>query len=476
MLAELNRILGLAQKLGAEYADARYVSITQEPISVSTDGAPEVSVSRSTGLGLRVLVDGAWGFAATPYIDPRSLEKTADEAVKIAYASALRKKGDGVSLTPLEPKRARWQTPCKVDPFSVKPEEKVEFLTDVVKAAKEIPGVFRATATIMSYREEKQFMSTDGREIEQTIVHSGGSVAVMARGEGDVQSRSFADYAGGGFEFVESLDLKAQAEKLAQEAVELLKAPVCPTGVTDIVMGGSMVALQIHESCGHPIELDRVVGQEATFAGTSFLTPEKKGSFRYGSECVNIVADATLPGGLGSFGFDDEGVEAQRVDIVREGIFTDYLTSRELAPMFGQESNGTMRAVGWENIPLIRMTNINLEPGDWTLDEIIKDTKEGIFVDTPKSWSLDDKRLNFHFGQEIAYEIKDGSLGKMLKNPAYTGMTPEFWNSCDAVAGKDEWRIWGTPGCAKGEPVQVVHVGHGAAPARFRKVKVGVGA
>lgn len=476
MLAELNLILGLAQKLGAEYADARYVSITQEPISVSTDGAPEVSVSRSTGLGLRVLVDGAWGFAATPYIDPRSLEKTADEAVKIAYASALRKKGDGVSLTPLEPKRARWQTPCKVDPFSVKPEEKVEFLTDVVKAAKEIPGVFRATATIMSYREEKQFMSTDGREIEQTIVHSGGSVAVMARGEGDVQSRSFADYAGGGFEFVESLDLKAQAEKLAQEAVELLKAPVCPTGVTDIVMGGSMVALQIHESCGHPIELDRVVGQEATFAGTSFLTPEKKGSFRYGSECVNIVADATLPGGLGSFGFDDEGVEAQRVDIVREGIFTDYLTSRELAPMFGQESNGTMRAVGWENIPLIRMTNINLEPGDWTLDEIIKDTKEGIFVDTPKSWSLDDKRLNFHFGQEIAYEIKDGSLGKMLKNPAYTGMTPEFWNSCDAVAGKDEWRIWGTPGCAKGEPVQVVHVGHGAAPARFRKVKVGVGA
>lgn len=476
MLAELNRILGLAQKLGAEYADARYVSITQEPISVSTDGAPEVSVSRSTGLGLRVLVDGAWGFAATPYIDPRSLEKTADEAVKIAYASALRKKGDGVSLTPLEPKRARWQTPCKVDPFSVKPEEKVEFLTDVVKAAKEIPGVFRATATIMSYREEKQFMSTDGREIEQTIVHSGGSVAVMARGEGDVQSRSFADYAGGGFEFVESLDLKAQAEKLAQEAVELLKAPVCPTGVTDIVMGGSMVALQIHESCGHPIELDRVVGQEATFAGTSFLTPEKKGSFRYGSGCVNIVADATLPGGLGSFGFDDEGVEAQRVDIVREGIFTDYLTSRELAPMFGQESNGTMRAVGWENIPLIRMTNINLEPGDWTLDEIIKDTKEGIFVDTPKSWSLDDKRLNFHFGQEIAYEIKDGSLGKMLKNPAYTGMTPEFWNSCDAVAGKDEWRIWGTPGCAKGEPVQVVHVGHGAAPARFRKVKVGVGA
>jgi TldD protein len=476
LLTELNRILGLAQKLGAEYADARYVSITQQPVSVSTDGAPQLSVSKSVGLGLRVLVDGAWGFSATPYLDPRSLEKTADEAVKIAYASALCKKGDGVSLEPLNPKRARWHTPCKVDPLGVKPEDKIEFLTDVVESAKKVPGVFRATASIMSYREEKEFMSTDGRQVEQTIVHSGGSVSVMARGDGGVQSRSFADYAGGGFEFVESLDLKTKAETLAGEAVSLLKAPACPQGVTDVVMGGSMVALQIHESCGHPIELDRVVGQEATFAGTSFLTPDKKGSFRYGSPCVNIVADATAPGGLGSFGYDDEGIEARRAEIVREGIFTDYLTSRELAPLFDQESNGTMRAVGWENIPLIRMTNINLEPGDWTLDEIIKDTKEGIFVDTPKSWSLDDKRLNFHFGQEIAYEIKDGSLGRMLKNPAYTGMTPEFWNSCDAVAGEDEWRIWGTPGCAKGEPVQVINVGHGAAPARFRKVKAGVGA
>lgn len=477
MIIELDRALGLAQKLGAEYADVRYVTTTEAPVTVSTDGAPKATHSKSTGLGLRVLVDGAWGFAATPYLDPRSIERVADEAVKIASASSRHKRGDGVSLSPLPPIRVKRQTPHKKDPLQVKTEDKVRLLTEVVDRAKKIPGVARAGASLMSYKEEKQFMSTDGRQIEQTSIHTGASVTVMARGAGDVQSRSFSDYQDAGYEFVESLDLVKKAETLGEEAVSLLDAPTCPKGVTDLVMGGSMVALQIHESCGHPVELDRVLGQEATFAGTSFLTLDKKGSYRYGSECVNLVADATVPGGLGSFAFDDEGVQAQRTDLVTNGVFVDYLTSRELAPRLGQESNGTMRAVGWQNIPLVRMTNINLEKGDWTLKEIIKDTKEGVFVDTPKSWSLDDKRWNFHFGQEIAYEIKDGSLGRMLKNSAHTGITPEFWGSCDAVSGKGEgeWHVWGTPGCAKGEPVQVIHVGHGAAPARFRKVRVGVG-
>jgi TldD protein len=477
LIIELDRVLGLAQKLGAEYADARYVTLTQAPVSASTDSAPRASSQKSTGLGLRVLVDGAWGFSATPYLDPRSIERMADEAVRIAEASARHKRGDGVSLSPLPPIRAKRHTPHKIDPLQVKTEDKVGLLSDVLDRAKKMPGVARASASLMSYREEKQFMSTDGRQIEQTSIHTGASVSVMARGAGDVQSRSFSDFKDGGYEFVEDLDLPTKAETLGEEAAALLKAPTCPRGVTDLVMGGEMVALQIHESCGHPVELDRVLGQEATFAGTSFLTPDKKGNYRYGSDSVNMVADATVPGGLGSFGFDDEGIKAQRTDLVVEGVFTDYLTSRELAPRFGQESNGTMRAVGWQNIPLVRMTNINLEPGDWTLDEIIKDTKEGVFVNNPKSWSLDDKRWNFHFGQEIAYEIKDGSLGRMLKNSAHTGITPEFWGSCDAVSGKgkDEWHIWGTPGCAKGEPVQVIHVGHGAAPARFRKVRVGVG-
>lgn len=474
-MPELARVLGMAQKLGAEYADARYVSITQEPVSLESDGASNVSVSKSAGIGLRVLVDGAWGFASTPYIDSRTLSKLSEEAVKIAGASAMYKKGEGVSLAPLPSIRVKWQTPAALDPFSVKSEDKLAYLNDSIEAAKKMPDIAQARASMISYKEEKEFMSTDGREIQQTLLYTGASISVTARGSGDTQTRSFEDYASAGYEFVEGLDLKGKGQELAREAGKLLTAPVCPRGVTDLVMGGSMTALQIHESCGHPVELDRVMGWETTYAGTSFLTPEKKGSFRYGSPAVHLVADATVPKGLGSFAYDDEGVEAQRADLIVEGIFQDYLTSRELAPIFDQESNGCMRAVGWQNLPMVRMTNINLEPGDWTLDEIIRDTKAGVFVDSPRSWSLDDKRLNFHFGQEIAYEIKDGSLGKMLKNPAYTGMTPEFWGSCDAVSGKREWNVWGTPGCAKGEPVQVIHVGHGASPARFRNIKVGVG-
>jgi TldD protein len=239
-------------------------------------------------------------------------------------------------------------------------------------------------------------------------------------------------------------------------------------------LDGSQLALQVHESIGHPIELDRILGTEASFAGTSFLKPEMVGNFRYGSEKVNVSADATILGGLGTFGFDDEGIKAQRVPILSDGILVNLLTSRETAPVMGKESNGTMRADGWNRIPLIRMTNINLEPGDWVLEDMIADTDEGLFLCTNRSWSIDDQRINFQFGTEIGWEIKNGRLGEIIKNPTYTGITPRFWNSCDAIANRQSWQMWGTPNCGKGEPGQVAHVGHGAAPARFRNVRVGV--
>jgi TldD protein len=204
------------------------------------------------------------------------------------------------------------------------------------------------------------------------------------------------------------------------------------------------------------------------------LTPEKLGNFRYGSEVVNITADATVQGGLGSFGYDDEGVPAQRTYLVKDGIFVGYLTSRETASRFGQRSNGTMRADGWSNIPLIRMTNINLEPGEWDLEDLIADTDEGMYMEMNKSWSIDDKRLNFQFGTEIAYEIKKGKQGGLLKNATYAGMTPQFWASCDAICNEEYWDVWGTPNCGKGQPSQSAHVGHGASIARFRNVQVGV--
>jgi TldD protein len=240
------------------------------------------------------------------------------------------------------------------------------------------------------------------------------------------------------------------------------------------VLDKSMLALQMHESCGHPIELDRVFGSEASYAGTSFLTTDKLGSFQYGSEKVNIVADATCPGGLGTFGYDDEGVPAQRVPIVDRGRFVGYLTSRETALKIGRTSGGAMRADGWSRIPIIRMTNVNLQPGDSSLDEIIAETKKGLYAVDIKSWSIDDKRLNFQFGQEIGYEIEDGSLGRMVKNPTYTGKTPEFWGACDLVAGPDEWMLWGFPNCGKGEPGQSAHVGHGVSAVRIAACRVGV--
>ena len=241
-----------------------------------------------------------------------------------------------------------------------------------------------------------------------------------------------------------------------------------------MILDSSQLALQIHESVGHPIELDRILGTEASYAGTSFLKSEMVGHFRYGSDKVNITADATFPGGLGTFGYDDEGIKAQRSPILSQGVLVGLLTSRETAYHLHQESNGTMRADGWNRIPLIRMTNINLEPGEWTLEQMIADTDEGLFLTTNRSWSIDDKRINFQFGTEIGWEIRNGKLGAMVKNPTYTGMTPHFWNSCDAVGNKDHWQMWGTPNCGKGEPGQVAHVGHGAAPARFRNVQVGV--
>ena len=328
-------------------------------------------------------------------------------------------------------------------------------------------------------RTKKIFASSEGSYIEQTLVETGCGIEATAVGNGEVQNRSYPNSVGRhmgteGWEFVQRYDLPGNARRIAEEAAALLQAKPCPSGVRTIILDGSQTALQVHESCGHPIELDRVFGAEAAFAGTSFLTTDKLGVFRYGSELVNMTIDATIPGGLGTFGFDDEGVPAQRVEVVKGGIFTGYLTSRETAAKLGERSNGAARASGWDRLPLIRMTNVNLEPGPWTLNDLIADTDDGIYLQTNRSWSIDDRRLNFQFGTEIAWEVKGGKLGDMIKNATYTGITPEFWGSCDAICGGDDWVVWGTPNCGKGQPEQVGHVGHGAAPARFRNVRVGV--
>jgi TldD protein len=297
----------------------------------------------------------------------------------------------------------------------------------------------------------------------------------MARCRTVPNPNSFRHQATRGYELVTGFDLPGNAQRVGEEAVALLTARQCPQDiVTTVILDSSQLALQIHESCGHPIELDRVYGTELDFAGGSFLTPDKLGTLRYGSELVNIYADATIPGALGTFGFDDEGVPAQRVPIVQNGVFVGYLTSREFAQRLGVRNMGAARADSWNRIPLIRMTNISIEPGTWSLGDLIADTDDGIYMETNRSWSIDDQRLNFQFGTQVAYEIKGGKLGALLKNATYTGLTPQFWNSMDAICNRDHYTVWGTPNCGKGRPMQVAHTGHGAAPARFRNVRVGV--
>ena len=460
-----------------DYADARLVTTRSERLKVKNGSVDSISDSTSKGFGIRVIVDGCWGFSSSSALSEDEAARVAEEAIEIARATRLLKKWD-VELAEEEPKVDTYRTKIVKDPFEVSLDEKIKVLLEADKIMRRNPAIKVAEGSLGFNRFDKVFLSTEGADIEQTIFEAGGGIAATALSNGDIQKRSYpnswGDYMCRGFEFIEEMRLPDFAEKTAEEAAALLEAPDCPSGEMDIIIGGSQLALQIHESCGHPTELDRVFGTEASFAGTSFLTVEKMGNFTYGSPQVSIYQDATAEGGLGTFGYDDEGVPAQRTPVVKDGLFVGYLTSRETASKLKQRSNACMRADSWSRIPLIRMTNINLEPGEWEYEDLIKDTKDGLLIDSNKSWSIDDKRLNFQFGTELAWRIKDGKLAGMVKNAVYTGITPEFWASCDAVCSRKHWHIWGIPNCGKGEPMQVAHVAHGAAPSRFRKVRVGV--
>ena len=461
-----------------DYADCRMVTTRSERIRTKNGTVDAIADSTSRGFGIRVIVDGCWGFSSSSIVTKEETARVAGEAIEIARATKLLKKAD-VVLAEEKPAVAKYRTKIVKDPFKIPLDEKIGVLLEADRLMRKNPAIKVAEGSMSFWQIDKFFLSTEGADIDQTTTESGAGLTATAVGNGDVQRRSFpaswGDTASRGYEFIEELRLVENAEKSADEAAGLLKAPECPSGEMDLIICGSQLALQIHESCGHPTELDRVFGTEASFAGTSFLTVEKMGNFTYGSKQVSIYQDATAEGGLGTFGYDDEGVPAQRTPVVKDGLFVGYLTSRETASRLDKRSNACMRADGWNRIPLIRMTNINLEPGQWDFDELIKDTKDGIMVDSNKSWSIDDKRLNFQFGTEMAWRIRNGKIEGLVKNAVYTGITPEFWGRCDAVCGKKFWHIWGIPSCGKGEPMQVAHVAHGAAPARFRKVRVGVG-
>jgi TldD protein len=369
-----------------------------------------------------------------------------------------------------------------VDPFSTSVEQNLELLLRADAEARAVKGITLVEGSIHMSRRRQVFLSTEGSSIDQTRTVTGAGIETYSFQNNDIQKRSYPNSFRGqyqlkGYELLDEIQLVQNARRIAEEAVALHKADQCPKGKRTIILDSSQLGLQIHESVGHPIELDRVLGMEANYAGTSFLTLDKLRNLRYGSEIVNVVADARLAHGpgLGTFAYDDEGVPAQCTAIIKDGQFTGYLSSRETASVIGENrSNGTMRAEGWNRIPLIRMTNISLLPGTWRLDELIADTDDGILMETNRSWSIDDRRYHFQFGCEVGWEIKGGKKVRMLKNPSYSGITTEFWNSCDAICDKDHWTLWGTPNCGKGQPSQVMGTGHGAAPARFRNVTIGI--
>jgi len=464
---------------GASYADIRIINLKNQSLEVKNGDLETLDNSDSLGFGIRVIANGSWGFASSSIVTNNEIKKVAKQSVKIAKASATLRK-NSIILAPEPVHQDIWTSPYIIDPFEVSTEEKLELLYKINSILRKKDKI-KVAESSMSFLKEHQWMAnTEGTFIEQILLRSGGGYSATAVDGPNVQVRSYPASFGGqysqmGYEFILGTPFVENAERIREEAIALLDAPDCPVGEKDLILEGSQLALQIHESIGHPSELDRVLGMEANYAGTSFLTTDLYRDFHYGSSIVNVVADSTVPTGLATFGYDDDGVRAQRYHMIQNGLYKMYLTNRELAHVIGDKrSRGCNRADGYDNIPMIRMVNISLMPVLGTLDELIADTKDGILMETNKTWSIDQRRLNFQFTTEMGWEIKNGKKVRMVKNPTYQGITPKFWQSCDAICGEEEWQLWGVPNCGKGQPGQTAEMSHGAAPARFRKVTVGV--
>jgi TldD protein len=459
---------------GARYADARVVQTRHEVMTARDGRVEDLGRSETTGIGVRALVGSSWGFHGVPDLTPDGARRAGARAAATAAASST-VPGPAGNLVPVPPQVASWSNPVQADPFEVPLSDKGDLLTAATQASR-VAGADVAEGLLQAWDTSTWFVSSEGARIDQRVRKCGGGIWATVVGEGETQRRSYPSHRGQygtrGWELVTELDLLAHAERVADEARALLAAPPCPATETDVVIGDEQLALQIHESVGHAIELDRILGWEAAFAGTSWLDLSRLGELRYGSDLMNITIDPTIPGALGSFGFDDEGTPATARDAVREGTWVGVLAGRDSGAAAGLDYGGSVRADGWARLPMVRMTNVGLRPGPHTFDEIVAATDDGIYMETNRSWSIDDRRLNFQFGCEIAYEIKNGRLGRMLRNPTYTGIGPRFWGSMDMLSS--EIVPWGTPNCGKGQPGQIGHTGHPAAPARFRGVRVGV--
>jgi TldD protein len=458
---------------GAEYGDVRIVRSMSQTIRGEDRRIDSIRDVEDSGFGVRVLYHGGWGFAASSVLSQEEVPRVADLAVEIARGSASLA-NEKTRLVDEPVHRDHVVTRCRVDPFAVPLEQKTTLLQEVMDAVQRQPEVVRSRASLWAQRDRKLFASTEGTRLEFDLMAVQGEFTATARHEDRFASRSFATpHLRTGYESIEAANFAAHAPRIATQAVEKVAAPAVRPGLYDLVLDPEHLALTMHESCGHPSELDRALGYEANYAGTSFLTPEKRGTFRYGSRHVNLIADNTEPETLAATGYDDDGVACQRWDIVREGVFVGYCTNREVASKIGEtRSRGSSRADSWGCVPIVRIANIGLEPGTASLDDLVADVKRGIYIEGHGSYSIDQRRYNFQFGGDAFWLIENGRRTTMLRDVIYHGITPEFWNSCDGVADPRHRRRYGFITCGKGQPGQAGWMTHAASHARFRRVAV----
>ena len=478
--------LAEAKKLKATYCDIRIIRYRRQFVTVrlnpergtgKTLEVPNISDGGSFGFGVRVIAEGSWGFAASPNVTKAEIARITGEAVAVARANSVLKSRP-VQLAPVKAYRDRWQTPHEKDPFSVSIEEKLELIRAAAAAAKKDRRIFAAGCNVGFRSEDKYFASSEGSSIQQLNIQTSAQVNATAVDVGKALSKSrryVPPPVTAGYEFVPIMNLIENAGRVREEVIEHLTAPPVTAGKKDLVLLPNHLWLTIHESLGHSTELDRALGYEANYAGTSFLTTDKLGKARIGSDIVNVWGDRTTDRGLATVGYDDDGVKATKFPIIEKGIFKHYQTIRDQAHLINEkESRGCCFADNWSSVPFQRMPNVWLEPGKptTTLDDLIGGIEDGILIDGDGSFSIDQQRYNFQFGGDAFWAIKKGKRAGMVSQVGYQASTTDFWQACDAIAGPSYWQQWGATNDGKGEPAQSNSVSHGCSPTRFRQINV----
>jgi TldD protein len=469
--------LAAAKKAGATYADIRINRYRNQFIFTRDRNVQNIVNTEDYGFGIRVIVDGTWGFASSSVVTKDEIARMAVQAAGIARANR-KVNAEPVQLAPVDSYDMTWSTPVTKNPFEMPLQPKLDLLLHINDEALKVQGASFVSASMQFVNEQKYFASTEGSHIEQSLIRSYPrfSITAVDRASGKFYSRnSLTAPMGTGYEYVESYPLLEEARVAAEEAVAMLKAKPAVAGQKTLILHPTNLWLTIHESVGHPTELDRALGYEANYAGTSFLTTDKLGTFQFGSKIVNIVGDKTQKAGMATCGYDDDGVKTTEFPIIKEGVFVDYQTTRDQAHLIGQKaSHGCSYADSWSSIPFQRMPNVSLQPGDKDLSEndIISATDDGVLIKGDGSYSIDHQRYNFQFSGQTFWEVKNGKVTTQLRDLAYQSNTPEFWKSCDMVGGRSTYILGGAFNDGKGQPGQSNAVSHGCPVARFARVNV----